>query len=148
MTALVSFFFLAIANIEATMWLILIGAVLVIGGFLYLFRQALSRRLSEPHELMGSSNRMAFCKRFFNICFFRDYGEFRNANSKSPSLWSSDASRERLPEAGSSSRSTDGRRMMGLRRVGCSNVDDAIRYLQRLHPNTRNHPAYVPAGTF
>jgi hypothetical protein len=32
------------------MWLILIGAVLVIGGFLYLFRQALSRRLSEPHE--------------------------------------------------------------------------------------------------
>ncbi|WP_208247289.1 hypothetical protein WGT02_25280 (plasmid) [Rhizobium sp. T1470] len=37
------------------MWVIMIGAVLVIGGFLYLFRQALSRRLSEPHQLAQGS---------------------------------------------------------------------------------------------
>ncbi len=68
--------------------------------------------------MLESSNRTAFCKRFFQ-------------RSVRPALWSvleSDrcgrqvcdfaASSERLPEAGSSSRSTHGRRMMGLRRSG------------------------------
>jgi hypothetical protein len=32
------------------MWAILTGAVLMIGGLLYLFQEALSRRLSEPRQ--------------------------------------------------------------------------------------------------
>jgi len=32
------------------MWAILVGAVLMIGGLLYLFQEALSRRLSAPRQ--------------------------------------------------------------------------------------------------
>ena len=84
--------------------------------------------------LAGSSNRGWFAKdRYFPI----------------PDMTALNLAVERLPEAGSSSRSTQCSPHDGASQVGCSNVDDAIRIsLARLHPNKRNHPLHVPAGTF
>ena len=89
--------------------------------------------------LLGSSNRTAFCKRFFQ-------------RSVRPALWSVlecercgrqvydfAASSERLPEAGSSSRSTHGRRMMGLRRSSVPMWTTQFAGYLRVHPNKRNH---------
>lgn len=69
--------------------------------------------------MLGSSNRTAFCTRFFSkILSGRHCGQCWRAIDVGAKYVILPASRERLPEAGSSSRSTHGRRMMGLRRSG------------------------------
>jgi hypothetical protein len=37
---------------EVTMWAILIGAALIIGGLLFLFTSALRRKPSNPHQML------------------------------------------------------------------------------------------------
>ena len=113
-------------------------------------------RLSSSHSAFGSStradpngssNRTAFCKRFFQRSFRPVLCQCWSSNDTSAKYMILRRLLRRLPEAGSSSRSTYSRRMMGIAGpvFQCGRRNSPF---MRLHPNTRNHAAYVPAGTF
>lgn len=83
---------------------------------------------------MGSFNRMAFCKLFFKNLSVRNCNQRRKTNNTGSAHLIERASFKRLPGAGSSSRSTQGRRMMGLRRSGVSMYSTQSATNARLHP--------------